>query len=105
MTFNMFAIKSAFVASSAAAASQALEGQTVSLSTIGTVGVIVFGGVWQLSKMLTSQNVQMESLRDHVYQFEQHATEALARIEGGMGKLPCQAPECPKHPNHTIKVT
>ena len=98
MTFYPYAFKAAFSVASIFAAGQAIVDHSISLPTAGTVGVIVFGGVWKLSKMLAEENAHTEALKDRVLQFEKSTAEALSRIENRIGNLPCHPKECPKPP-------
>lgn len=88
------AIKAGFVVASVVAASEALEGSRVSLPTVGTVGLIVFGGVWKLSKILAEENAHTAALKERVLEFEKHTTESLERIEKRMDTLPCSTKKC-----------
>lgn len=88
------ALKAGFVVAAITAVGEAIEGTHVSLPTVGTVGLIVFGGVWKLSKILAEENAHTVALKEHVENFEKHTTEALERIETRMDTLPCDSRKC-----------
>lgn len=91
MTFFPIALKAGFVVASVVAAGEALEGAHLSLPTVGTVGLIVFGGVWKLSKVLAEGNSNTAALKEHVLSFEKTTKEAFERIETRMDTMPCDS--------------
>ena len=88
------ALKAGFVVAAIAAAGEAIETAHVSLPTVGTVGLIVFGGVWKLSKILAEENAHTAALKEHVLDFEKKTCAALERIETRMDTLPCDSRKC-----------
>lgn len=84
-THLIAAIKSGIFIATTTGAVQLVEEHTVSLPTVGAVGLIVFGGMWKLSTMLERIQIETNEVRSHT-------REALERIETKVDKLPCVIP-------------
>lgn len=80
------------------AVSSALEEHTFSLPTVGSVFIIVFTGVWWLSRKFTQIDDRADTVAGQLKETQAVFAAKLVAIETKIDALPCRHPSCMGEP-------